>query len=123
MKIALPGFHGVHQLSAVFHDARFVEENHRVSGSEFVGAAQVVECRGAVIFAARRDASLKISRRIVGQQGCRDRAGSNQAVQNIDSGVVFFVEQIGASLQLQPVRVCGRLLEFALDFRTGRQQL
>ena len=51
-QIAVPGFDGVHQLGAIFHHESFVEEHHRVVGSQLVGTAKIVKRRGAIVLAS-----------------------------------------------------------------------
>ena len=86
LQVAVPGLHGVHHLAAVFHDQRFVEQHHRVVGGQFVGAAQIVKSRGAIILAAGGASALEVGRRRRPSAGSASRAGSQQAVENIDGG-------------------------------------
>ncbi len=58
-QIAVPGLYGIHHLFAVFHDKRFIEEHNRIVRCQFVGAAQIVECRGAIVFAPVADPRRK----------------------------------------------------------------
>ena len=114
-QVAVPGLDGVHQLAAVFHGHGFVEQDDRVAGRQFVGAAQVFEGAVAVVLAAGRRAALEVGGRIVEQQAGRHRSGGDQPVENVDGRIEFFFQNVGARLQLQPVGVFGSVLELALD--------
>ena len=121
-QISVPGFDGVHPLAAIFHDHCFVEEQDWIAGSHFVGAAQVVEGRGAVVFAAGGRAALKVGRSIVQQETGSYGSGGDQPVENVDGRIESLFEKIGAGIQLEPVRIAGSAFQLALDCRTGFEE-
>ena len=122
LEIAVPGFDGIDELGAVFHDESFVEEDDGIVGGHLVGAAQIIERGGAVIFAAGGDASLEVGCGVVCEESGRGIAGGDESIEDVDGVVVVFAEQIGAGAESEPVGVRGGLLEVLLDGGAGAEQ-
>ena len=97
-QIAIPGLAGVHYLATVFHHQGFVKQDHGVVGGQLVGAAQVIEGRGAVVLALGGRSALEVGRRIVHQQAGSHGSGCQKAVENIDGGIIFFFQEVGTRL-------------------------
>ena len=121
-QIAVPGLHRIHHLAAILHDHSFVEQHHRIAGSQFVGAPQIVQRRGAIVFAAGTRAALKVRGCVVHQQPGSYRPVSQQPVENVNGRIEFFFEHVGASFKLKPVRILWRALKLACNAGARIQQ-